>query len=113
MLATGGLTPGDLKTVMVPNVVRGVDELIAGRVDVTVFAIGGAKVAEADAALGGIRFLPLDNSPAARAALKQGVADRLCRHGQAGAQPRRREGADAPCSTTMRCSLTRTCRPSA
>jgi TRAP transporter TAXI family solute receptor len=71
MLATGGLKPSDLKQVMVPNVIRGVDELIAGRVDVTVFAIGSAKVAEADAAVGGIRFLPLENTPQALAALKK------------------------------------------
>ena len=71
MLATGGLKPSDLKQVMVPNVVRGVDEFIAGRVDVAVFAIGSAKVAEADAAVGGIRFLPLENTPQALAALKK------------------------------------------
>ena len=72
MLATAGLKPSDLKQVLVPNVVRGVDELISGRVDVTVFAIGGAKVSEADAAIsGGIRFLPLENTPAALAALKK------------------------------------------
>lgn len=71
MLATGGVKPGDMKQVMVPNVIRGVDELIAGRVDVTVFAIGSAKVAEADAALGGIRFLPLENTPEALAAMRK------------------------------------------
>jgi TRAP transporter TAXI family solute receptor len=72
MLATADLKPTDLKQVLVPNVVRGVDELVAGRVDITVFAIGGAKVSEADAAIsGGIRFIPLDNTPAALAALKK------------------------------------------
>jgi TRAP transporter TAXI family solute receptor len=72
MLATAGLKPSDLKTVLVPNVIRGVDELVAGRVDVTVFAIGSAKVTEADAAIsGGVRFLPLENTPAALAALKK------------------------------------------
>jgi TRAP transporter TAXI family solute receptor len=70
MLATGGLTASDLKTVMVPNVVRGADELAAGRVDITVFAIGGAKVSEVDAAVG-VRFIPLEDSPAALAALKK------------------------------------------
>ena len=64
MLANAGLTVKDVKTVMVPNLIRGVDELIAGRVDVSFFALGQAKVAEADAAVG-IRFLPLDDSPAA------------------------------------------------
>jgi TRAP-type uncharacterized transport system substrate-binding protein len=70
MLATGGLSIKDLKPVLVPNVVRGVDELISGRVDITVFAIGGAKVSEADAAVG-IRFIPLENTPESLAALKR------------------------------------------
>ena len=48
MLATEGLTAADLKTVLVPNLVRGVDEFMSGRVDITTFAIGSAKVAEAD-----------------------------------------------------------------
>jgi TRAP transporter TAXI family solute receptor len=70
MLATGGLSIKDLKPVMVPNVIRGVDELVSGRVDITVFAIGGAKVSEADAAVG-IRFIPLEDSPQSLAALKK------------------------------------------
>jgi TRAP-type uncharacterized transport system substrate-binding protein len=52
--------------VLVPNLIRGIDELIAGRVDVSFFALGQAKVAEADAAIsGGVRFLPVDTTPAA------------------------------------------------
>lgn len=64
MLANAGLTVNDMKPVLVPNLIRGMDELIAGRVDVSFFALGQAKVAEADAAVG-IRFLPMDESPAA------------------------------------------------
>ncbi len=64
LLANAGLTVKDMKTVMVPNLIRGVDELIAGRVDATFFALGQAKPAEADAAVG-IRYLPVDDSPAA------------------------------------------------
>jgi TRAP transporter TAXI family solute receptor len=71
MLATGGLSIKDLTPVMVPNLVRGVDELIAGRVDITTFALGGGKVAEADASVGGIRFIPLMDTPEALAALKK------------------------------------------
>jgi hypothetical protein len=52
-------------------VVRGADDLAAGRVDIAVFAIGAPKVAEVDAAVGGVRFIPLDNSPTALAALKK------------------------------------------
>ena len=71
MLATAGLTIADARPVLVPNLVRGVDELIAGRVDVTPFSPGSAKVTEADAAVGGIRYLDLGNDPAAEAALKK------------------------------------------
>ena len=60
-----------MKTVLVPNILRGVDELVAGRVDVTTFALGAPKTAEADAAVGGIRWLDLGNDPAAAAALQK------------------------------------------
>ncbi len=66
LLANAGLTVADMKPVMVPNLVRGVDELMSGRVEVSFFALGQAKVSEADASVaGGIRFLPVDTSPAA------------------------------------------------
>ena len=71
MLATGGLSVNDMRTVMVPNIVRGVDDFMAGRVDTTTFALGQAKVSEADAAVNGIHFLPLENTPATLAALKK------------------------------------------
>ncbi|MBI4275337.1 MAG: TAXI family TRAP transporter solute-binding subunit [Rhizobiales bacterium] len=71
MLATEGLTIKDLKPVLVPNIVRGVDEFIGGRVDITTFAVGAAKVSEADAAVSGIRYISLTNTPAALAALKK------------------------------------------
>jgi hypothetical protein len=71
MLATGGLTVNDMQPVLVPNVLRGADEFIAGRVDVTTFALGAPKTTEADAAVGGIRWLDLGSDPAAEAALKK------------------------------------------
>jgi TRAP transporter TAXI family solute receptor len=71
MLATGGLSIKDLTPVLAPNVVRGADDLAAGRVDIAVFAIGAPKVAEVDAAVGGVRFIPLDNTPTTLAALKK------------------------------------------
>jgi uncharacterized protein len=64
LLANAGLTINDMKPVMVPNLVRGIDELMSGRVEVSFFALGQAKIAEADAAVG-IRFLPVDTNPAA------------------------------------------------
>ncbi len=65
LLANAGLTIGDMKPVMVPNLVRGIEDLMAGRVEIAFFAIGQAKVAEADASVGGIRFLALDTETAA------------------------------------------------
>jgi uncharacterized protein len=70
MLATAGLTAKDMKTVLVPNLIRGVDELIGGRVDVTTFAVGSAKVAEADAAVG-IRYVGLPDGPQQLEALRK------------------------------------------
>lgn len=71
ILATGGLTIGDLKPVMVPSVGRGVDDFIAGRVDAAYFALRGGKLIEADASVGGIRFLPIERTPEAEAATKK------------------------------------------
>jgi TRAP transporter TAXI family solute receptor len=73
LLANGGMTAADVKPVLVPNLIRGVDEFISGRADVGYFAVGQAKVAEADAAVGGIRFLPLVETPEAIAAMKKVV----------------------------------------
>ncbi len=70
MLANGGLAPGDVRPILVPSLVRGVDDFIAGRADVGFFALGQAKVAEADAAVGGIRFLPMVDEPRAVAAMQ-------------------------------------------
>lgn len=63
-LANGGLTIADAKQVLVPNVLRGADEVVAGRADATIFALGAGKVAEVNATIsGGIRFLQMDDSP--------------------------------------------------
>lgn len=62
MLATGGVSIDDMETVMVPTVPAGVAQLIAGKVDAALFALRGGKAVEADAQLGGIRFLPVADS---------------------------------------------------
>ena len=73
MLANGGMTAADVRPVLVPNVVRGADEFAGGRADVGFFALGAAKVKEVDAAVGGLRFIPMDDSPAALAAMQKAV----------------------------------------
>jgi hypothetical protein len=67
-LATAGLTVDDIKQVLVPNVVRSADDFMSGAADMFSFAFGGPKVREADASVGGIRALEIDEKgmPAAR-----------------------------------------------
>jgi TRAP transporter TAXI family solute receptor len=81
MLATDGLSIQDLKPVMVPNLVRGVDELVSGRADITTFALGSGKVSEADAAVG-IRFVSLPDTPAALKGLKSEFRTAYIGHAQ-------------------------------
>jgi TRAP-type uncharacterized transport system substrate-binding protein len=68
MLASAGLTEADVRPVLVPNVVRSADEFISGNADMFSFAFGGPKVKEADATVGGIRALEIDEAgmPAAK-----------------------------------------------
>ncbi|MFX0543877.1 TAXI family TRAP transporter solute-binding subunit [Roseovarius sp. S4756] len=61
-LANGGLTEDDIVPVPVTSVGAGVDALIDGKVDATLFALRAGKVVEADAALDGIAWLPMDSS---------------------------------------------------
>src|SRR5882757_3698442 len=67
MLATAGMTDADIKPVLVPNVVRSADEFMAGNADMFSFAFGGPKVKEADATVGGIRALEVDEQGMAAA----------------------------------------------
>jgi len=66
LLAAGGLTYDDVDGVAVTNLIRAADDLKAGRLDATMFAIGAPKMAELDAALGGIHFISLPDTPEAR-----------------------------------------------
>lgn len=59
--STAGLTRGDMTPVNVPSVVAGADAFMAGESDGFIFAHGAGKVREADAAVGGLRALPIDN----------------------------------------------------
>lgn len=68
MLATGGLDFDDVVGVPTTNLLRAADDLGAGILDATLFAIGAPKMAELDASIG-IRFLDLPNTPEAEAAM--------------------------------------------
>ncbi len=69
--ATAGLTRDDITKVQVASVVAGADAFAAGQTDGFIFAHGAAKVREADASVGGIRALPIPNTPQAVAAIKK------------------------------------------
>jgi TRAP transporter TAXI family solute receptor len=67
MLATEGLSLDDADPVPATNLLRAADDFKAGKTDAFMFAVGAPKVAEIDSAVGGIRWLPLDDSPEAQA----------------------------------------------
>jgi TRAP transporter TAXI family solute receptor len=71
IIATGGLERKDIVPVLVPNVIRGADDFMEGKLDGGFFALGAAKVAEVDKTVGGIRYLPTPDDPAALARMKK------------------------------------------
>jgi len=71
LYATAGMTRADVQPVNVPNVVAGGDAFISGKADAFFFAIGGPKVEEANAAVGGIRALDIPNTPENIARIKK------------------------------------------
>lgn len=71
LLANGGLTPADIKPALVPNLIRGADDFASGNADAFFFSAGAAKVTEVDAAVGGLRLLPVSTAPAAVEAMKK------------------------------------------
>jgi hypothetical protein len=72
-LAIVGLTGDDVQKVLAPNIVAAADDFIAGKTDVFWFAAGSAKVKQAAASVGGIRALPISDSPAAVKAMQKYV----------------------------------------
>jgi TRAP transporter TAXI family solute receptor len=64
-LANAGLSYKDVIGVPTPNVLTQANDFKSGKVDVMFFALGSAAIKEAAATLGGVRVLPLDDSPAA------------------------------------------------
>jgi uncharacterized protein len=69
--ATAGLARKDMTPVMTAGVVTSANDFIAGKSDGFAFALGSAKVQEANAAVGGIRSLPIPDTPEALAAVRK------------------------------------------
>lgn len=71
ILAAGGLDWDDVEQVPVPELIRGSDDMASGRVDSAFFAVGGPKVAEVDASVGGVRFLTVDDNDETLARIRE------------------------------------------
>lgn len=71
-LANGGLTTGDVKGVRVANVNRGADDFVVGKTVAFMHAFGSGKVRQVAAKVE-LRVLPIDDSPAAMAAVRKHV----------------------------------------
>jgi TRAP transporter TAXI family solute receptor len=71
VLANGGVERKDIVPVLVPNVIRGADDFMEGKIDAGFFALGAAKVLEVHKSTGGIRYLPLSDDPKAVAAMQK------------------------------------------
>ena len=71
-LASAGLTWSDVRVVPVAGLNEGIDALVQGRADVSTYALNGAKVKEADAAVG-VRHLSIDCSPDGERRLRAAV----------------------------------------
>ena len=63
MYATAGMTRADMQPVQVASVVAGADAFMSGEAVGFIFAHGAGKVREADAAVGGLRALSIENTP--------------------------------------------------
>jgi TRAP transporter TAXI family solute receptor len=71
-LASAALTWNDVRVVPVAALNDGVDALVQGRADVTTYGLNGAKLREADAAVG-VRHLSIDCSPEGERRLREAV----------------------------------------
>ena len=70
-LANAGLTYDDVKQVPVPNAARGAEDFGNGKTDALFFALGSAAVMEVSTKVGGLRVLPIDDSPEAVARMQK------------------------------------------
>ncbi len=65
-----GMKVSDFEGVRVPNTDTGSKLFLKGDVDATLSSLGGGRLRNADAKVGGIRILSMDNSPAGIAAMQ-------------------------------------------
>lgn len=74
VLATGGVSTADMKPFPVANYVKGMMALGEGKVDAALFGLGTGASQEVNVALasrGGLRFVPINTTPEALAAMRK------------------------------------------
>ena len=71
-LWNAGMTVDDVVGVPVPNTHSGTQLFLKGRVDGTLSSLGGARLRDADAKVGGLRILNMFNTPKAVAEMERG-----------------------------------------
>ena len=71
IMSTAGLKWSDMKGVPVTNIIRAADDFKSGKLDIGFFAIGAPKMTEVNSAVGGIKFLPVPNTPEALKAMQK------------------------------------------
>lgn len=70
ILASSGMTYADVVEVPTVSLIPAVNDFMAGKMDAGFFAVSGPKVAEANQSVGGVRFIPVPNTPRALAAIR-------------------------------------------
>jgi TRAP transporter TAXI family solute receptor len=70
-LANAGLAWGDVKGVPTANIIGNAKDFTEGKTEAGFFAVASGKVKQMNAAVGGLRFLDMDDSPAAVARMKK------------------------------------------
>ena len=73
ILANAGLSFKDMQGVPTVNIIGNAKDFTEGKTEVGFFAVGSGKVAQINAAVGGLHFLSLDNSSDGVARLKKPV----------------------------------------
>jgi hypothetical protein len=68
-----GVSENDVKGVPARNIIQSANDFAAGKTDIFWFALGSAKVKQVDAAVGGLRSVPVETSPAAIKAMQKFV----------------------------------------
>ena len=71
LLANGELTTDDVEQVPVPTINAALDDFDAGRLDVGYFGVGGGRVIQSDSAVGGVKFIPLQQGEDAEARMNE------------------------------------------